>query len=153
MCTDNKVLYVLGNIFLKFCLKKPGARILFRMVSIYKSHIECVCACTQSSEVSYFCNLKDWCWNWNSNTLATWCEELTHLIGPWFWERLTAGREGDDRGWDGWMALPTQCTWAWVGSGSWWWTVKPGMLWFMGSQRVRHDWDSATELNWTNTRT
>ena len=48
MCTDNKALYVLGNIFLKFCLKKAGARILFRMVSIYKSHIECVCACTQS---------------------------------------------------------------------------------------------------------
>ena len=50
------------------------------------------------------------------------------------------------RGWDGWMASPTQWTWVWVDSGSWWWTRRPGILWFMGSQRVRHDW--ATELNW-----
>ena len=83
--------------------------------------------------------------SWNSNTLATWCKELTHLKRPWCWERLKAGEE-DDRGWDGWMASPTQWTWVWVDSGSWWWTVKPGMLWFMGSQRVGHDW--ATELNW-----
>ena len=59
---------------------------------------------------------------------------------------LRAGGEGDNRGWDGWMASPTQWTWVWVDSGSWWWTGKPGMLWFMGSQRVGHDW--ATELNW-----
>ena len=64
----------------------------------------------------------------------------------WCWERLRAGGEGDDRGWDGWMASPTQCTWVWVDSGSWWWTGRPGVLWFMGSQRVGHDW--ATELNW-----
>ena len=51
---------------------------------------------------------KDWCWSWNSNTLATWCEELTHLKRPWCWERLAAGGEGDDRGWDGWMASLTQ---------------------------------------------
>ena len=51
---------------------------------------------------------KDWCWSWNSNTLATWCEELTHLKRPWCWERLKAGGEGDDRGWDGWMVSPTQ---------------------------------------------
>ena len=63
------------------------------------------------------------------------------------WERLKRGGEGDDRGWDGWMALPTQCTWVWVNSGSWWWTGRPGVLRFMGSQRVRHDW--VTELNWT----
>ena len=50
---------------------------------------------------------KDWCWSWNSNTLATWCEELTHLKRPWCWEILKAGREGDNRGWDGWMASPT----------------------------------------------
>ena len=55
--------------------------------------------------------LKDWCWNWNSNTLATWCEELTHLKRPWCWERMRAGGEGDNRGWDGWMASPTQWTW------------------------------------------
>ena len=64
---------------------------------------------------------------------------------PWCWERLRAGGEGDDRGWDGWMASQTQWTWVWVDSGSWWWTGRPGMLLFMGSQRVRHDW--ATELN------
>ena len=52
--------------------------------------------------------------------------------------------EGDDREWDGWMALLTRCTWVWVDFGSWWWTRRPGVLWLMGSQRVRHDW--ATEL-------
>ena len=89
---------------------------------------------------------KDWCWSWNSSTLATCCEELTHWKRPWCWERLRAGGEGDDRGWDGWMVSLTQWTWVWVDSGSWWWTGRPGMLWFMGSQRVRHGW--ATELNW-----
>ena len=78
------------------------------------------------------------------NTLATWCEELTHLKSPWCWERLMAGGEGD-RGWDGSVASLTQWTWLWVNSGSWWWTGRPGVLRFMGSQRVRHDW--ATELN------
>ena len=65
----------------------------------------------------------------------------------WCWERLREGGEGDVRGWDGWMALPTQWKWVWVNSGSWWWTGRPGVLWFMGSQRVGHDW--VTELNWT----
>ena len=90
---------------------------------------------------------KDWCWSWNSSTLATWCEELTHLKRPWCWERLRAGGEGDDRGWDSWMASPTQWAWVWLDFGSWWWTGKPGVLWFMGLQRVGHDW--VTELNWT----
>ena len=63
-------------------------------------------------------------------------------------ERLKAGGEGDDRGWNGWMASPTQWTWVWVDSGIWWWTGRPGVLWFMGSQRVGHYW--ATKLNWTN---
>ena len=63
---------------------------------------------------------------------------------PWCWERLRAGGEGDDRGWDGWMESPTR--WVWVNSGSWWWTGRPGMLRFMGSQRVGHNW--VTELNW-----
>ena len=62
------------------------------------------------------------------------------------WERLRAGREGDDRGWDSWMASPTRWTWVWVNSGSWWWTGRPGVLRFMGSRRVGHDW--ATGLNW-----
>ena len=62
---------------------------------------------------------KDWSWTWNSNNLTTWCEELTHLKRPWFLERMRAGGEGDDRGWDCWMASPTQWTWVWIGSGSW----------------------------------
>ena len=90
---------------------------------------------------------KDWCWSWNSSTLATSCEELIHWRRPWCWEGLGAGGERDDRGWDGWMASPTQWTWVWVYSGSWWWTESPGVLRFMVSQRVGHDW--ATELNWT----
>ena len=90
---------------------------------------------------------KDWCWGWNSNTLATSCEELTHWKRPWCWEGLGAGGKGNDRGWDGWMASPTQQTWVWVNSGSWWWTGRPVVLWFMESQRVGHNW--AIELNWT----
>ena len=89
---------------------------------------------------------KDWCWSWNSNTLATWFEELTHWQRPWCWERLRAGGEGGDRGWDGWMASPTQWTWVWVDSGSWWWTGRPGLLRFMWLQRVGHNW---AEVNWT----
>ena len=88
---------------------------------------------------------KDWCWSWNSSTLATSCEELTHWKRHWCWERLKAGGGRDDRGWDGWMASLTRWTWVWVNSGSWWWTGRPGMLRFMGSHG--HDW--ATELNWT----
>ena len=79
-------------------------------------------------------------------TLVTWCEELTHWKRPWFWEWLKVGGEGDNRGWDGWMASPTQWTWVCVSSRSWWWTGKPGILQSMGLQRVGHDW--AAELNW-----
>ena len=68
------------------------------------------------------------CWSWSLNTLATWWKEVTHWKRPWCWERLKAGGEGDDRGWDGWMASPTQWTWVWVNSGSRCWTGKPGML-------------------------
>ena len=84
---------------------------------------------------------------WNSSTLATSCEELTHWKRLWSWKGLGAGGEGDDRGWDGLMASRTRWTWVWVNSGSWWWAGRPGVLWFMGSQRVGHDW--ATELNLT----
>ena len=84
--------------------------------------------------------------SWNSNTLATSSEELTYWKRLWCWEGLGAGGEGDDRGWDGWMASPTRWTWVWANSGSWWWTGRPGVLRFMGSQRVGHDW--ATELIW-----
>ena len=65
----------------------------------------------------------------------------------WCWEGLGAEGEGDYRGWDGWMASLTRWTWVWVNSRSWWWTGRPALLKFMGSQWVRHDW--ATELNWT----
>ena len=81
-----------------------------------------------------------------SNTLATWCKELTHWKRSWCWERLKAGWEGDDRGWDGCMASLTRLTWVWVSSGSWWWPGKAGELQSMWSQRVRHNW--GTELNW-----
>ena len=82
-------------------------------------------------------------WCWSSNTLATWCEELTHWKRPWWWERLKAGGDGDDRGWDGWMASLTQWTWVWASSGKWWRTGKPEVLQSMASQRVNLDW--ATE--------
>ena len=81
----------------------------------------------------------------NSNTLAIWCEELTHWKDSQYQEDEKAGGEGDNRGWDGWMASPTQWTWAWVNFGNWWWTGKPGVLQSMGSLRVGHDW----RLNWT----
>ena len=67
-------------------------------------------------------------------------EELTHWKRLWCWKGLGAEGEGDDRGWDGWMASQTPWTWVWVNSGSWWWTGRPDVLWFMGSQRVGHDW-------------
>ena len=72
---------------------------------------------------------------WRADSL-----EKTLMLG-----RLRARGEGDNRGWDGWVASPTRWTWVWVDSGSWWWTERPGVLQLMGSQRVEHDW--ATELN------
>ena len=89
---------------------------------------------------------KDWCWSWNSNTLATWCEEVTYLKRLWCWERLKAGGEGDDRVWDGWMTSLTQWTWVWVNSGNLWWTGRPSMLRFMGSQKS----DTTEQLNLTH---
>ena len=67
--------------------------------------------------------------------------EKTLMLGG-----IGEGGKGDDRGWDGWMASLTRWTWAWVHSGSWWWTGRPGVLRFMGSQRVGHNW--ATEVKW-----
>ena len=98
-------------------------------------------------EISPEYAMKNWCWSWNSNSLATWCKGLTHLKRPWCWERLKVGGEGGDRGWDGWMASLIQWTWVWVNSENWWWIGKPGMLQSMESQRVSNNW--ATELNWT----
>ena len=86
---------------------------------------------------------KDWCWSWISSTLVTWCEELTHWKRPWCWERLKM-EEGDNSGWDGWMASPTQWTWVWVNSGIWWWTERPSLLQSMGSQS-----DMIEPLKWT----
>ena len=80
----------------------------------------------------------------NSNTLATSCEELVHWKRPWCWQRLKVGTEGNNRGWNGWMASLTRWTWVWASSGSWWWTRRPGGLQSMGSQRVGHNW--ITEL-------
>ena len=102
-------------------------------------------------EISPKYSLEGWCWSWNSNTLATWCKQLTRLKGPWWWEGLGTGGEGDDTGWDGWMASLTQWTWDWVNSRCWWWTGGPGALQSIGSKRVGHDW--ATELNWTKVNT
>ena len=79
-------------------------------------------------EISPGVHWKGWCWSWNSNTLATWCEELTHLKRPWCWERLKAGGEGDNRGWDGWIASPNRWTWVWASPRSWWWTGRPGVV-------------------------
>ena len=95
-------------------------------------------------EISPEYSLEDWCWSWNSNTLTNWYKEPTHWKRPWCWERLKAGGEGDDRGWDGWMATQMQRTWVWASSRSWWWTGQPGVLKSMGLQRIGHDW--ATEL-------
>ena len=90
---------------------------------------------------------KDWCWSWSSNTLSTWCKEPTHWKTPWCWERLTARGEGDNRGWDGWVASLTQWTWVWANSRRRWRTGKPGMAQSMGSQRVGQDEQWAIEPN------
>ena len=98
-------------------------------------------------EISPGCSLEGLMLKLRLNTLATSCEELTHWKRPWCWEGLGTGGEGDNRGWDGWMASLTLWTGVWVNSGSWWWTGRPGVLWFMGSQSQTwlSDW---TELNW-----
>ena len=92
---------------------------------------------------------KDQCSSWSSNILATPCKEPNYWKRLWCWKRLNAG-EGDDRGWDDWMASPTLWTWIWASFRSWWWAGNPGVLQSMESQRVRYDW--ATELNWTELR-
>ena len=77
---------------------------------------------------------------------ATWYKEQTHWKRLWCWKRLKAGGEGDDRGWDGWMASLTRCTRVWMSCRSWQRIGKPGVMQSMGSQKIRHDW--LTELNW-----
>ena len=88
---------------------------------------------------------KDWCWSWSSNTLATWCKELTHWKRLWCWERLRAGGEGGDRGWDGWMASLTQQTRVWANSGD---SEGQGSMTCCSprGRRVGQDWAAAAEL-------
>ena len=88
---------------------------------------------------------KDWCWSWSFNTQATSCKELTHWKRPQCWERLKAGGEGDNRGWEHYVASLTQWTWVWANSGRWLRTGKPGVLKSMGSQ----SWTQWS--NWTTT--
>ena len=90
---------------------------------------------------------KDWYWGWNSSTLATSCEELTHWKRLWCCEVLGAGGKGDDRGWVGWMASLTWCTWVWVNSRSWWWTESwRAVIHGVAKSRIRFsDW---TECKW-----
>ena len=96
-------------------------------------------------EISPEYSWKDWCWSWNSNSLATWCEELTHLRRPWYWKRLKAGGDGEDRGWDGWMASPTQWTWVCVNSQSWWWHASVHGI-VESDMTLQRNW---IVLNWT----
>ena len=95
-------------------------------------------------EISPGCSLEGLMLSWNSNTLATSCEELTHWKRPWCWEGLGTGGEGDDRGWDGWMASSTRCTWVWVKSRSWWRTGRPGVQ----SRTWLSDWTKLNILHW-----
>ena len=98
-------------------------------------------------EISPGCSLEGLMLKLKLQYFATSCEELTHWKRPWCWEELGAGGEGDNRGWDGWMASATQWTWVWVNSRSLWWTGRRGVLRCTRSQRVGHNW--ATELKWT----
>jgi len=88
--------------------------------------------------------VKDWCWSWSSNTLATWCEEPTHWKRPWCWEGLKAGAEGDGKGWDGWMASLTRWTWVWASSGRW---VKDREGWHAAVHGVAKSWTRLSD--WT----
>ena len=98
-------------------------------------------------EISPGCSLKDLCWNWNSNTLATSCKELTYWKRPWCWEGLGAG-EGDNRGWDGWMVSLAWWTWVWLNSVSWWWTEAWHAAIHGVTESDMTEWLNWTELNW-----
>ena len=89
------------------------------------------------------------CNKYSKPSTVTPCEELTHWKRLWCWEGLGAGRERDNRGWDDWMSSLTRWTWVWVNPGSWWWTGRPGVLRFMGSQKSWTRLSNWTELNWT----
>ena len=106
----------------------------------YETHWPKVTCCRYNTlQLPLNIHWKDWCWSRSSNTLATWSEEPTRWKRPWCWERLRAGGEGGDRGWDGWMASSTQWTWVWANSGRWWRKEEPGMPWSTGLQRVEYN--------------
>ena len=90
---------------------------------------------------------RDWCWSWNSNTLAIWFEKPTHWKRSWCWEGLKAGGEGDNRGWNGWMASPPWWTWAWVSSGSCSCCGQGSLV--CCSPWVHKELDTTEQLNWT----
>ena len=94
--------------------------------------------------INFDIHQKDWCWS--SSTSVTWCKELTYSERTWCWERLWAGGERKNRGWDDWMTSLTQWTWVWANSWRWWRTRKPDLLQFMGSQRVGHNWLTGQQL-------
>ena len=91
-------------------------------------------------------HLHEWSVNSERQSRMVFARGSEHLKRPWCWESLKAGGEGDDTGWDGWMASLTQWTWVWINSGSWWWTGRPGVLQSKGSQ----SWTQLSE--WTNTQ-
>ena len=97
-------------------------------------------------EISPGCSLEGLMLRLNLRYFGHLMKRVDSLEKTLMFKGLGAGGEGDDRGWDGWMASLNRWTWIWVNSGSWLWTGLPGVLWFMGSKRVGHDW--ATELNW-----
>ena len=99
-------------------------------------------------EISPEYHWKDWCWSWSSKSLAMWCEEPTHWKRSWCWERLKSGEKGTTENEMVWMASPTQQTWVWASSGSWWRTGKPGMLHCILLQWVGYNW--ATEQQQCN---
>ena len=82
---------------------------------------------------------KDLCWSWKLQYFSHLMRRVDSLEKTLILGGMGAGGKGDDRGWDGWMASLPWWTWVWVNSGSWWWTGRPGMVRFMGSQRVAHD--------------
>ena len=127
-CHFNRALFIVPSPFLKYWIAQVH-------MANFKSRSLC-------SHTLIFLSAKSLCF-FNKSSLTL---KLTHWKRLWCWERLKAGGEGGDRGWDGWMASPTQWTWVWASSRGWWWTGKLGVLQSMGSQRVGHDW--ATELNW-----
>ena len=112
--------------FYRVLIKHQG-RTCFLLQKAYKDYGHMICLRSHNW-------WKDWCWSWSSNTWATWCEEPTHWKRPWCWERLRAGKEGGNRGWDSWIASLTQRTWVWANSGRQCRTGKPDVLQSMGLQ-------------------